>query len=221
MFKNNIAKRYLHLSFVIGHLSFCLVASQAAALPFRSDLNKGNDHYRKGEYSQAQDKYNKILEKKSSELKARFNLGDALYKQGKFSESENIFSALTSEAQDVKLKEPSFYNMGNAQFRQENYAGAVQAYEAALKIDPKDEDARYNLALAQKMLKMPKKEKEKQKAEKQKSRQEKDKEKAKAQEKTQKLNREDAERILQGINGNEKHKAPKVKAGKGNNEKDW
>ena len=211
-------KRWLWLLVVL------VWAGSALALPFESAVTRGNRSYHRAEYEKAEEVYKKANESKKTAL-LKFNLGDALYKQGKFSESETLFSALTSEAQDVKLKEQSFYNMGNAQFRQENYAGAVQAYESALKIDPKDEDARYNLALAKKMLKMPKKEREKQKSEKQKSRQEKDKEKAKApakeESKQQRLNREDAERILQGINGNEKHKAPKVKAGKGKNEKDW
>jgi tetratricopeptide (TPR) repeat protein len=215
-------KRWFWLLFVLVWAGYVL------ALPFESAVAKGNRFYHKTEYEKAEEIYKKANEIKKTAL-LKFNLSDALYKQGRFSESENIFSALTSEAQDVRLREQSFYNMGNAQFRQENYAGAVQAYEAALKIDPKDEDARYNLTLAKKMLKMPKKEREKQKQQQKKKEEqkkqdkEKDKTKSPAKEtpKEQKLNREDAERILQGINGSEKHKAQKVKAGKGKDEKDW
>ena len=41
-----------------------------------------------------------------------------------------------------------YYNLGNAYYRLDDIAGAVWAYEKALKMDPNDGDARYNLSLA-------------------------------------------------------------------------
>ncbi len=41
-----------------------------------------------------------------------------------------------------------YYNLGNTYYRLDNIAGAVWAYEKALKMDPNDDDARYNLSLA-------------------------------------------------------------------------
>jgi tetratricopeptide (TPR) repeat protein len=144
---------------------YCLpaIAHGAFALPFRSDLNRGNDLYKKGEYSQAGNVYNKILGKKANDQKAKFNLGDSLYKEGKYQESRIIFEDLAKNAADKNLREKSFYNMGNSFFKQEDYKGAIGAYEEALKIDPKDKDAQFNLELAKKMLTMPKQQKDKQK----------------------------------------------------------
>jgi tetratricopeptide (TPR) repeat protein len=41
-----------------------------------------------------------------------------------------------------------YYNLGNAYYRAGHVAGAVWAYEQALRLNPNDVDARYNLALA-------------------------------------------------------------------------
>ena len=42
--------------------------------------------------------------------------------------------------------------MGNSHFRTEEYAKSIDAYKKALKNNPKDNDTRYNLALAQKKI---------------------------------------------------------------------
>jgi Ca-activated chloride channel family protein len=232
-------------------LSFLLFNSQSAfALPFRSDLNRGNDLYKKGEYSQAGQVYNKILQKKASDLKARFNLGDSLYKEGRYQESQKVFESLTASSVPKGLRESAYYNLGNSFFKQEDYKGAIGAYEEALKIDPKDKDAQFNLELAKKMLTMPKKEKQKDKEkdkqqnkkdEKNKKQQsgnkpedkkkDKDKEKNKNEGKEQnqqkqikpgQMSKEDAMRILNALDDQEKHKTQKIKAGRGKaNVKDW
>lgn len=228
---------------------FCLpvIAHSALALPFRSDLNRGNDHYKKGEYSQAGNIYNKILGKKANDQKAKFNLGDSLYKEGKYQESQIIFEDLAKNAADKNLREKSFYNLGNSFFKQEDYKSAISAYEEALKINPKDKDAQFNLELAKKMLTMPKQQKDKQKEkddqqkkddEKNKKQQDnkdkdknkeqdKDKQKDKEQNKQQQtkpgqMSKEDALRILKALDDQEKHKTQKMKAGRGKADvKDW
>jgi Ca-activated chloride channel homolog len=208
------------------------------ALPFRSELNRGNDHYKKGNYSQAENVYGKILDKKKNDLKARFNLGDSLYKEGRFKESEEVFKGLADAPIDKNLRGKAFYNLGNSFFKQEDYKSAIGAYEEALKIDPKDEDAKSNLELAKKMLAMPKQKKknknEKQKKDekkkndqKQKGEKSQDEDKNKDQQKQEQpkpgqMSKEDALRILNALEDKEKHKDQKLKAGRGMiNGKDW
>jgi Ca-activated chloride channel homolog len=190
---------------------FILLAGCACALPFESDLNKGNGLYHRGQFDRAGAVYEKL-----DGAKSRFNLGNTLYKQAKFDESEKIFSALTFEAADKGTKEKYFYNLGNAQFKQQNYAGAVKSYEDALNLVPGDKDAQYNLELAKKMLQMPKQPKGKGEGKKDEQKQEQKQE----QKKQSGMNKEDAERILQGIS-NEKHRTKPVKAGEGRSDLDW
>jgi hypothetical protein len=42
-------------------LCLSMMAQSASALPFRSDLNRGNDLYKKGKYAEAGQVYDKIL----------------------------------------------------------------------------------------------------------------------------------------------------------------
>lgn len=220
-----------------------IISQNAIALPLRSDLNRGNDLYKKGDYSQAGSVYDKVLERNKNDLKARFNSGDSLYKEGKYKESQEVFKSLTGQTVDKTLRQGAFYNLGNSFFKQEDYQSAISAYEESLKINPKDEDAQYNLALAKKMLAMPKQEKDKQK-ENQKDKQQKDNEKKKNEQqqkddksqnkdkdKEQKkpdepkpgqMSKEDALRILNALEDKEKHKDLKLKAGRGRGDvKDW
>lgn len=216
-----------------------LFAGASFALPFRSELNRGNDFYKKGNYSKAEDVYGKILSKKKNDLKARFNSGDSLYKEGRFSESAEVFKSLTDKSIDKNLREKAFYNLGNSFFQQEDYKSAIGAYEEALKIDPKDTDAQSNLELAKKMLAMPKQKKDKKndkknnkqnkddEKNKQKQNDDKDKNKDKGNQKQEQpkpgqMSKEDALRILNALDDKEKHKAQKLKAGRGfGNGKDW
>ncbi|MBN1364409.1 MAG: tetratricopeptide repeat protein [Syntrophaceae bacterium] len=227
--------------FVLFFILFLpVLAHSAITLPFRSDLNRGNDFYKKGEYAQAGQFYNKILEKKSGDMKAKFNFGDSLYKQGKYQGSQNVFESLTGNSVPKDLRQAAYYNLGNSFFKQEDYKSAIGAYEEALKIDPKDKDAHFNLELAKKMLTMPKQEKEKQQKkedEKNKKQQNenkpdnKDKNKDKQKEKEQnqqnqtkpgQMSKEDALRILNAFEDQEKHKTQKIKAGRGKADvEDW
>ncbi len=229
-----------HIVFIFcGLLIFARVSY---ALPFRSELNHGNDLYKKEDYSQAGNVYGRIVEKKKNDLKARFNLGDSLYKEGRFKESEAVFKSLTDKSIDKNLREKAFYNLGNSFFKQEDYKSAIGAYEDTLKIDSRDKDAQFNLELAKKMLAMPKQKKDNKKDkqdkqnredekkknnQKQKDEKDKNKNKNKEQQKQEQpkpgqMSKEDALRILNALEDKEKHKDQKLKAGRGIiNGKDW
>ncbi len=227
-------------------LCLSMMAQSASALPFRSDLNRGNDLYKKGKYAEAGQIYDKILQKKASDLNARFNLGDSLYKEGRYQESQKVFESLTAPYMPKGFREAAYYNLGNSFFKQEDYKSAIGAYEEALKIDPKDKDAQFNLELAKKMLTMPKQDKQDKQKDKEKDKQQKkedeknksgdksegkdkDKNKDKGKDKNEQtsikpgqMSKEDALRILNALEDQEKHKTQKIKAGRGRGDvKDW
>ncbi len=203
------------LGFGIFLLGFGISSSHA--LPFRDTVNKGNDSYKNKDFEKSTAFYNEALKSKNNQI-AKFNLGDSLYKQGKFEESKQVFQTLTNEVKSKKLKAASLYNLGNSYFRQQDYNNAIKGYESALSIEAKDADARYNLELARKMLKEKKKEKKNNKKENE-QKNEKEK-KSKPQQNKSGMSKEDAQRILQSITDGEKHKAKPVKGG-GSNDKDW
>ena len=137
------------LLFVLCLLSFIPSYSQSE----RSLVRRGNRDIEKERYHDAEIKYRKALEENRLMEEAGFNLGNSLYLQDKYQEADSQYCDIASRAKNDSLKEASYYNLGNSFYKSEQYDGAVQAYKQALRINPDDEDARYNLAMAQKKLK--------------------------------------------------------------------
>lgn len=139
-------------------------------------LRDGNDAYKGGKPMEAANYYKRSLKEKQDYYKANFNLGDAYYKTadlirtGKLPSPDkhmtkdsaaNILYNQAAEQFDVVAKSVShpdtiqkaWHNYGNAKLMQKNYEDAILGYKKALKLNPKDEDTRYNLAYAQRELK--------------------------------------------------------------------
>ncbi len=76
---------------------------------------------------------------------ASFDAGLQAYNQEKWSDAIAQWESITSSGQTSAELE---YNLGNAYFRQGTIERSVLHYERALKLNPNDDDARKNLALA-------------------------------------------------------------------------
>jgi Ca-activated chloride channel family protein len=73
---------------------------------------------------------------------------------GKFEEADAAYHQ-TLKAKNPQLAAKAWYNLGNNFLQQGKFADALEPYVRALKINPKDEDALNNLALALRFLKKP------------------------------------------------------------------
>lgn len=118
-----------------------------------STTRKGNRLMKKDKYYEAEKEYRKVLEEKPFMTEANFNLGNSLYNQGKYDEAATQYEESMISAKEDSDNANSFYNLGNSYYNQEQYDMAVEAYKQALRINPDDQDARYNLAMAQQKLK--------------------------------------------------------------------
>ncbi|MDR1680366.1 MAG: tetratricopeptide repeat protein [Prevotellaceae bacterium] len=126
--------------------------SALAQAPERHDMRKGNRHYKHGEYDKAEIAYRHGLEKDTASFGARFNIADALYKQGQAEPAEALFQSLTGVATTDMQKAQVFHNLGNAQLLQQKYEESIKSYKQSLRLNPADNDTRTNLAYAQVML---------------------------------------------------------------------
>jgi hypothetical protein len=140
--------KIIQLSLVFGLFPFAVWAQHPNKL-----IRDGNKLYNDSNFAAAQEKYLKSIEKNSNNLKSAFNLGDVLYKQKKWDEAKQQFSILAQTSSDKEIKSKSFHNLGNIHLENKAYEDAVKAYKEALKINPKDEETRYNLAFATDKLK--------------------------------------------------------------------
>ena len=108
-------------------------------------IRKGNRQYRKGNYTEAEVQYRKVLEDKPTCADAQFNLGDALYKQENYKDAFDAFQKVLELTPDAKLKSQAVFNMGNCLLEQDKYYDAFNIYKLALKLDADNADALYNL----------------------------------------------------------------------------
>jgi len=76
---------------------------------------------------------------------SEFDAANAAYADGRYEEAANMYQALIDEQPDATL----YYNLGNAQFKRGELAQAILGYERALRLQPNNKDAKYNLAFAQ------------------------------------------------------------------------
>ncbi|HEX3073334.1 MAG TPA: tetratricopeptide repeat protein [Ignavibacteriales bacterium] len=127
----------------------------AMAQSQRSLLNDGLDQYNEKKYADSEVSFKKSLEKPGElNFHSNYNLGDALYKQGRYDEAAQYFQNSLQYAKDDKeLSAKAFYNIGNSLAKKEKYKEAVEAYKNSLKLNPKDTEAKYNLSYALEKLK--------------------------------------------------------------------
>lgn len=118
-----------------------------------SALDAGNALYRKGDHSGAADAYQRAGTLAPGDPRPTFNLGDALYRKGDAAAAQKQFERSAGEARDPADQARAYHNLGNAHLAQQRPQQAIEAYRQALRRDPGDEDTRYNLAFAQRMLK--------------------------------------------------------------------
>lgn len=116
-------------------------------------VRQGNKSYQSDSFSEAEINYRKALDKNPNSLSGTFNLADAIYQQEDFKSSAELFSkiGMADVAKDQKAN--AFYNLGNSFLKSKQYEQSIEAYKMALRNNPSDADARYNLEYARKMLK--------------------------------------------------------------------
>ncbi len=104
----------------------------------------GKAFYEKGEFESAYQALAKARETAPADANLDAFLAQAAYRAGKFQEAAEAYKRQTEKQPDTW----SNYNQGNAQFKNQDLNGAIQAYKEALRKDPNNEVARHNLAQA-------------------------------------------------------------------------
>ncbi len=216
------------------------------AQSLRGLVNDGVENYDKGNFSDAEVNFKKGVEKAPDNFQAKFNLGDAYFKQKRYDEAIKSYQSALPLARSNNEKAQVYYNVGNSLLKAQKIKESIEEYKKSLKLNPNDQEAKYNLSYALEMLKnqdqqeedKDKKEdkkedqqkeqeqekKDQQKDEQNKQDQPKDNNKQKQQPQPQKISREEAERILEALKENEKDlqkELRKIKGKRVKTDKDW
>jgi len=108
---------------------------------------EGNKLYGKGQVGKAKSAYESALKSEPSSPEIAFNLGNAYYKGESFDKSLEAYKKAAEDKKSPLLQSKAFYNLGNSLFRRKETDKAIEFYKQALRLNPKDEDAKYNLEL--------------------------------------------------------------------------
>ncbi|MFO7368904.1 MAG: tetratricopeptide repeat protein [Bacteroidales bacterium] len=133
-------------------LTMILLSVAAFAQPDKKFVRKGNNNYKEGNYQQAEVEYRKALEENPASYKADFNLGNALYKQKQYDAAAAKYAGLADKESDRQKLGRYYYNLGNALYEKKSYQESIEAYKNALRNMPADMDAKHNLQMALRML---------------------------------------------------------------------
>ena len=216
----------------IFFISLSITQALAQDMMSKLRMKEGNEAYNSGEFLQSNDLYSQSFKNDTSNLKAAFNNGNSSFMSGDFESSRNNFNQYLQSNITKEEKSKAYYNIGNsylteyAKSAQENtgqspnsdlLTNAVDNYKKSLRNNPTDEDARYNLSYAMKLLQQSQNKDQQNKDQQNKNQQQKEK---KAQSKQQALKNLDAingdeEKILMKVNRNKGDKKKKSKT------KDW
>jgi Ca-activated chloride channel family protein len=231
---DQILNRTLSVRSVIALTAMFLIFSFASfAQSEKKYIRQGNREYEDKKYPESETTYRRALDENSESRDAVFNIGDALYKQKKYEDAAKQFIENQNINENKGKKSESLYNLGNSLLMANKLQESIDAYKGSLRLNPKKPEAKYNLAYAQDLLKQQQQQQQQQQQN-DKNKQDQDKEDQsknndqqqktppqdqQQQDKQQGISREDAERVLNALENDEKNVQEKVKLAKALKEK--
>lgn len=184
------------LTLLLSLLCLCLFAQAQSAY---QEIREGNELFKSNSFAEATKKYQESLAKDVEPVESSYNIGNALYRQEKYKDAARYFNQAANKTDDKLVKSNAYHNQGNSLLKEKKFEESVKAYKSALRNNPQNEESRYNLAYAQKMLQ------QQQEQEQQKKEEQKDEENKKNQENKDQQENKDEEKK----NEEEKDEEPK------------
>lgn len=198
-----------------------MVTVCAAAQTDKGMVKEGNTFYNSKDYGAAAERYSNALIINPANVPARFNLGNALYKADKKEAAILAYDSTITVSKIPADQSKAYYNRGVVLQNSNQIPACIEAYKAALRISPDDDDARQNL---QKALQKQKEDKKNDKKEDDKKDKDK-KEDQKPKPQPSKLTPKEAEERLKALMQQEKNLQDKLRKNNAQSanqpQKDW
>ena len=195
--------KYKLLAFIMTLVPFVNISAQKEA----RNVKEGNKQYVAQKFTVSKKFYEQWIAYNCLCYSYIFNLGKSFFRQKKYNEALEQYQKAATLTKEKKEIASAFHNVGNALMEEKNYEKSVEAYKNSLKANPKDDDTRYNLAVAQYLMK---KQQEQQQQEQQKQQQQQKQEQQQQQKQEQKqqqqpkMQQEQIEQILKALEQDER-----------------
>ena len=197
----------------------------------RKVIREGVKAYQEGDFNDAEVQFRKAQDINNESFAAEFNTGAALYGQEKYEETVKQFEPLIEKNSNPETLSKVWHNMGNSLLEAQQYEPSIEAFKNSLRLNPSDTDTKYNLAYAKMKLQEQEQQNKDNQDQQDKDKQDQEQQNEDQQDQEQKgkpqaISKEDAERMLNAIQQQEKDvkgKVDKKKAAvaKVKTEKDW
>lgn len=197
-----------------------LLCSSIVFADVASNMRRGNHLERKGEYEEAIKYYQEALVQEPDNPKIHYNLGRALYRMEKYDEAISEFQLGFLEREN-DFQASVFYNIGNSQFKKGQLDAAIESYKMSLLVNSEDIEAKQNLEfclqLKEQMENQPQGDSTQQQA------QPPQQQEQPPRPREGEIGKEEAERILQALENEEKENLEKSRAREPKEDvvKDW
>ena len=142
-----------NLIWIFGIFILSLPLGYLKAQSVRSLNNKGVDLYKEGKFADSEVNFKKGSMKEPKNFETNFNLGDAYYKQGRYDDAIKSYQSALTESESSEQKAKVYHNIGNSLLKDKKIKPSIEAYKNSLKLNPNDEETKYNLSYALSLLK--------------------------------------------------------------------
>jgi len=151
---------YIRTIFVTFSLIF--LAGSLFAQGENKYIRRGNSDFEEKDFAKAEENYIRSLGKGGKTYKGLFNLGDVYYERKDFQSAGALFDSVASLQLDPDTRSKAYYNLGNTllsvSLESDSLASkalplSIESYKQALRLNPVDTAAKYNLAYAQLLMK--------------------------------------------------------------------
>ncbi|HYV92220.1 MAG TPA: tetratricopeptide repeat protein [Chitinophagales bacterium] len=115
-----------------------------------TSIENGNKAYALKNFTEAKQYYETALKQDVNKQfpQAHFNLGNVYFHLGNFKSAIDEYQKFIAATSENDLQSQAYYNTGTCCLAQKSYGEAIDAFKKALQLNPKNEDARYNLSYA-------------------------------------------------------------------------
>lgn len=139
-------------SYILIGVLMVMSALTAGAQVDKRDVRRGNRDYKKENYKEAEIEYRKGIVKDSLSVAANYNLAADLYRQNNPQEAQKVLDRIKDVAPQSENAADYYYNLGDVAIANQDWQGAVNAFEQSLLRNPGDMDAKENYVYAKKKL---------------------------------------------------------------------
>lgn len=139
-----------YILFILG-FAYSVIGFTTNAQEERRFVRRGVDKMEQEKYEEAETEFRKALEEKPTSFEAGYNLASSLFKQEKYEEALKQLKGSEPFTDDSKKTASLYHNIGNSLLHQQQIDPAIEAYKNSLRLNPADDETRYNLIAAMKM----------------------------------------------------------------------